>query len=131
MYIQYICKMPATHTQATGDDDPYQVLDPLVGLPLGVNEEGPPPGVLHNGPILHRQSVLGEASNLPPTYLDRIPKRREQGSRGGVGDIEMGQLLLPNANELSTILALQREKRGRVMKKKTRSGENNTYVMDN
>lgn len=42
----------------------YHVLDPLVSLTLRVNEVGPTLGELIDDPILHGQSVIGEASDL-------------------------------------------------------------------
>ena len=91
----------------------YQILDPLVGLPLGIDEKGPPPRVLDNGTILHRQHVLGQSSYLPAAYLDWVPQGGEEGGRGGVGDVELGQLLLPNANQICAIFTLTEEERGR------------------
>ena len=41
------------------------VLDPLVGLALRVDHEGPPPGVCDNDSVIHRELVLGKSSYLP------------------------------------------------------------------
>lgn len=50
----------------------YHVLDPFVGLALGVNEVGPALGELVDDPILHGQSVIGEASNLEGQMSDWV-----------------------------------------------------------
>ena len=62
----------------------HQVLDPLVGLTLRVNKQGPPPGILYHHSVLHRQCVLGQPGNLPPPDQHWFSQGRYEGGRAVV-----------------------------------------------
>ena len=85
----------------------YHILDPFVSLSLRINKERPPSGELHNHTILHREHVPGQTSNLPVTYLDRLPQDGGEISCWCVWDGVLGQSFLPKLNQLHTILALR------------------------
>ena len=53
-------------------DDTDHVLDPLVSLTLGVNEQRPAPAEVSDDAILHRVVVSREAEDLPGPDLDWV-----------------------------------------------------------
>jgi hypothetical protein len=67
-----------------------QVLDPLVGLPLGVDHQGPAPGGGHDDSVLDGEGVIRQPRNEPLSDLDRLSQDRRGGKFGAVGN-----LLLP------------------------------------
>ena len=85
---------------------PYHILDPLIGLSLRVDKEGPSPGELDYHSVLHRQSVLWQAGNLPPADVDRVGEGGYEGGRGVVRDTVFGEFFLPLVDQSCSIFTL-------------------------
>lgn len=85
----------------------YHIFDPLIGLPLRVDKEGPATRELHHHSILHRESVLGQSCNLPAANLHGVSQYGYQVGPLGVGDAILTQLLLPEVGQLTPVLTLE------------------------
>lgn len=64
-----------------------QVLDPLVGLTLWVDHEGPPTGRRHHDPVLDGERVVGQPGDQPLPHLHRLRERRRERELGCVRDL--------------------------------------------
>ena len=57
----------------------FHLFDPLVGLVLGIDEKGPPPGVRDNNGIVDGELVVGQSRDAPLSDLDRVAETLLQG----------------------------------------------------
>lgn len=86
----------------------HHVLDPLVRLPLRINEQGPPPRAGYQHGVFGWQIVPRQSVYLPASYLDRFAQRVYRIAVGCVGDVLFLDHLVPFIQQRPSVFVGER-----------------------